>query len=404
MCTPNARRELPGAFDSSVRRRVAQSAPPATAPARALVVSLGLLACVSPAAAVDLPTRADFVDADDGYVDVSRFLDRSFGFVPLVVPITEPAVGYGALGALVFIDRRGEAGSESFRRPNLYAAGGLRTDNGTRGAFAGGTTRWLDGRLDVGGGLIDADVNLDLYLPGNIPLGYSASVRGGAISAKYRLGESSWWLGARYAYADIAVRFDLPGGGGPLGLDGDSSLALSSVSALVSYDTRDNLFTPTRGLYADLSWTVADDAIGSDRNFQRADFVGLAFHPLDEQVFLGAKLGARWSSDETPFYLRPFIQLRGVQAMRYQGAEAGEIEVEARWQFHPRFSVVGFGGVGVAAGRAWLDGGRETVAAGGAGFRYLIARNYGMHMGIDVARGPDQTIWYVVFGNGWFRP
>jgi hypothetical protein len=66
--------------------------------------------------------------------------------------------------------------------------------------------------------------------------------------------------------------------------------------------------------------------------------------------------------------------------------------------------VVGFGGVGVAAGRSWLDGERETVVAGGAGFRYLVAKSYGMHMGIDVARGPDQTIWYVVFGNGWFRP
>jgi hypothetical protein len=66
--------------------------------------------------------------------------------------------------------------------------------------------------------------------------------------------------------------------------------------------------------------------------------------------------------------------------------------------------VVGFGGAGVAAGRGWLGGERETVVAGGAGLRYLVAKSYGMHTGIDVARGPDQTIWYVVFGNGWFRP
>ena len=59
---------------------------------------------------------------------------------------------------------------------------------------------------------------------------------------------------------------------------------------------------------------------------------------------------------------------------------------------------------GVATGRGWLGGERETVTAGSAGLRYLIAKSYGMHMGIDVARGPDQTIWYVVFGNGWFRP
>jgi len=27
-----------------------------------------------------------------------------------------------------------------------------------------------------------------------------------------------------------------------------------------------------------------------------------------------------------------------------------------------------------------------------------------MHMGIDVARGPVRTIWYVAFDNGWSKP
>jgi hypothetical protein len=44
--------------------------------------------------------------------------------------------------------------------------------------------------------------------------------------------------------------------------------------------------------------------------------IGFAFHPAANEVFLGAKLAVRWSDDETPFYLRPFVQLRGVQAMR----------------------------------------------------------------------------------------
>jgi hypothetical protein len=223
------------------------------------------------------------------------------------------------------------------------------------------------------------------------------------IGGKYRLGETPWWTGLRYAYGDIKVRFDMPGEE-PLPLGRDRSLRLAALTPTITYDSRDNLFTPERGLFFDAAWSIADNAFGSDRDFQRVDLIGLAFHPVSDRVFLGAKAAARWSSDETPFYLRPFVQLRGVQAMRYQGSEAGEIEVEARGQFHPRFSVVGFGGVGVAAGRSWLDGKRETVVAGGAGFRYLIAKSYGMHMGIDVARGPDQTSWYVVFGNGWFRP
>jgi len=29
---------------------------------------------------------------------------------------------------------------------------------------------------------------------------------------------------------------------------------------------------------------------------------------------------------------------------------------------------------------------------------------HGLHMGTDVARGPDQIVFYVAFGNAWLRP
>ena len=60
---------------------------------------LGLLLCVPPASgqtdSTDAPT-SKFRSPDDGWPDVSAFLDDDFGFFPVVIPITEPAVGYGA--------------------------------------------------------------------------------------------------------------------------------------------------------------------------------------------------------------------------------------------------------------------------------------------------------------------
>jgi len=37
----------------------------------------------------------------------------------------------------------------------------------------------------------------------------------------------------------------------------------------------------------------------------------------------------------------------------------------------------------------------------GAGFRYLLARLYGLQMGFDIARGPEQFAWYLQFGHAW---
>src|SRR5215510_8016473 len=44
-----------------------------------------------------------FRSDEDGWLDVSGFLDEKYGFLPMVVPITEPAVGYGAAVGLAFI-------------------------------------------------------------------------------------------------------------------------------------------------------------------------------------------------------------------------------------------------------------------------------------------------------------
>ena len=80
--------------------------------------------------------------------------------------------------------------------------------------------------------------------------------------------------------------------------------------------------------------------------------------------------------------------------LRYQGEEVAQIETEIRRQFWKRFSLVGF----VGGGAAWnhlerLDSTRSIVT-GGAGLRYEIARKYGLHIGLDIARGPDNTaVW-----------
>jgi hemolysin activation/secretion protein len=92
-----------------------------------------------------------------------------------------------------------------------------------------------------------------------------------------------------------------------------------------------------------------------------------------------------------------------VQALRYQGEQAAEIEAELRWQVHPRLSLVGVG-----VGRARGDGAQsergQNVRAAGAGYRFLVPRKHGLHMGLDVAAGADDPALYVVFGSAWLRP
>jgi hypothetical protein len=310
----------------------------------------------------------------------------------------------------VFIDRNVPGRGQPHARPNIAVAGGLATENGTQGLFGGHLGNWMDGRLRTLVGLADVDANLEFFglggdrRPGGSGLGYTVAARGGLVGASYRLGDTELWIGLRYALATTHVSLTALDSGSPGIPSSDRDLRLAGLTPSLTLDTRDNFFTPTRGSYVELSVPLFREALGGDRDFEKAALTGMHFEPLGRTLFFAVRGTAQTSSDGTPFYLRPFVMLRGVQALQYQGDQAAEAEAELRWQLHPRFSLVGFGGAGVARGSPAQPDRQKTVAAGGAGMRYLLAKDYGLWMGLDVGFGPDQPILYVVFGNAWMRP
>lgn len=350
-----------------------------------------------------------FVDPDDGQFDLSYFLAQSKGFLPVPILVTEPAIGYGGGGVGLFLRPRREAGDEGWSRPDLSGVGGIATQNGTWMTFAGDASRWMEGRLRTLVGAGTGLVNLDFYgLSGDDKaldqgVRYTLAVSGAIAQANWQLApRSPWAVGVRYAYANVEPRLResprFPG------LADRTNVTISAPTAILEYDTRDNIFTPTRGIYAESAYLASREALGASVDFERFDQTLIGWHPVRDDVTLGARGNYAWSSEETPFFLRPFVQLRGVPAVRYQGDQAASIEIEARWQFHGRWSVVAFGG----AGRTWTSQRRasftQDVGSGGAGFRYELARKFGLHAGIDVAASPGTTAVYFVIGNAWFRP
>jgi hypothetical protein len=373
------------------------------------------VAASSSAGADEAPQPADGKDqskiysADDGWLDVSGFLDQTYGFVPLVIPITEPAVGYGAAGGLAFIDKPIGEAQAGFGRPNITVVGGLGTENGTWGVMAGDMRHWMGDRLQTLVGVVRASVNLDFYGIGrdnalkDHPVSYTLEPVAGLVRAKYRLGGSKFWAGLGYALATTQVTFDAPVATPGLP-DVQRTSRVGGLTPSLSYDSRNNIFTPMSGTFVEVTAGFFSPALGGDSEFQRYSLIAIHYLPLHEDVTMGVRGDATVSSGDVPFYMRPFIFLRGAPVMRYQGEEVAQVEAEVRWQCWKRFSIAGFAGYGAA----WNDFTRvdntSTVVTGGTGFRYEIARAYGLHMGVDVAFGPDVTAIYVQFGSAWMRP
>jgi hypothetical protein len=348
-------------------------------------------------------------DPVDGQFDMSAFLERAHGFLPIPLVVTEPAVGYGGGLAAMFLRPRRQAGSEGFARPDISGVGAIATENGTKMAFAGDSTRWLDGRLKTLVGALGGNINLDVHGLGTTsadldsPVRYTLDIVGAVGHVDWQLApKSPWSVGFRFVYADVEpkLRDD------PIfpNLEDHLRTTIAGPGATLTYDSRDNILTPTRGLYSETSIFVSDEAFGASRDFKRFGQVLIGYWPLASSLTLAARADYQQSSDDAPFFVRPFIMMRGIPAMRYPGNKVVQSEIEARWQLHGRWSLVAFGGVGLARVDEGTIQRDKTAGAGGFGFRYELARKFGLHAGIDIARGPEDTAVYLQIGSAWFRP
>jgi len=368
------------------------------------------LACALPAVATADEAKSKFRDPEDGQIDLSQFLATPKRFMPIPLIVTEPAIGYGGGLAGMFIRPRKKAGEEGFARPNISLAGGIYTENGTWMAFAGDSSHWLDDRLQSLAAVGTGRLNLDFYGLGNAsasldqPISYELDVSLLMLQGNWKLKpKSPWSVGLRYIYSQVEPKLRDAPVPVPGLLDG-VTMKISAPAAVLEFDSRNNLFTPTDGIYAESVYLASRDELGATEEFERFQQVVMGWVPISDKWTLGMRGDYQWSSDGTPFFLRPYIKLRGVAAMRYQGDEMASAEIEARWQFHGRWSLVGAGGYGTAHTERELYSATRDVWSGAVGFRYELARLFRMHAGLDVGFSSGETAIYLQVGNAWFRP
>lgn len=380
-----------------------------TTTARFLLLALGAAAPQLGYAQEPPPEPSRFRDPEDGQFDVSSFLEKPHGFLPVPVVITEPAIGYGGGLVGIFLRPRKQAGEQGWASPNISAVGAIGTENGTRAAFAGDASRWLDGRLKTLAGGGGGHINLDFYGLGaksaslDQAIRYTLDFELAFLQGTWQLKpKSPWSIGLRYIYAQVEPKLrDEPI---VAGLADRVDVEISAPAGVLEFDSRDNVFTPTRGIYAETVYLMSREELGASVDFERFQQVVMAWFPLANDVTLGMRGDYQRASDDAPFFLRPYIELRGVQAMRYQGDEMASAEIEARWRFRGRWSAVVAAGAGTAHSSGQNFSSTQDIVSGAVGLRYELARKFGLHAGVDVGFSSETTAIYLQVGNAWFRP
>ena len=378
---------------------------------------------------------SQFTDPVDGRLDASTFLaENAFGFLPVPVIITDPAFdgGLGLMG-LIFHESKEDAekrkqamltsnnAAKHLLPPSVSALGYIQTGNDSWTAGGGHMGFFNQGKIKYVGGAGYGDINLNFYGFGEIELKQPVELKTKAVgivqTLKFKVPDSKVYVGIKQSYMDAEIaptnfpEFDgdiLP----PEWQDGiedkirdllTKKITTSGLGFALEYDSRDNVFSPSEGYQYSFEYMVFSDKIGSDKNYQLTTFEGLNYWQLSKQFNAGLKIASEIADtdDFLPPYALPSMKIRGVPSGRYQGTHTFATEAEVSYDLDSRWRVLGFVGAGRVGNEMSSIKHGDTKVSKGLGFRYQVARRYGFFTGLDVAFGPEETVWYIQAGSAW---
>ncbi len=334
-------------------------------------------------------------DSTDNAFDLSHLLLKQKGVLPLVIPITEPAVGYGAVVAGVFF----VPSKKPKKQADIIAAAVGLTSNGTWLTGAGYIGFWKKDKIRYRGIVGYGKITLDYYVvnkPYNIDLNSFFFLQ----QVNFRLGKSDFFIGLKYQLANITIPiFKDSEIVDPIDLESDNS----GISVIAEFDNLNNFLSPTKGVRVHLSYDQFLEVLGSTRDWGKINFFTHIYYPVNKLWVPALRLESTLATGHPPFYAKPFVYLRGVPALRYQGDFILLAETEQLFNIRPRWGVLGFTGIGTAFNSIEDMKSDGIVWNTGVGFRYLLARALGLKAGIDIARGPEDWAFYIVVGTAWLK-
>jgi len=361
--------------------------------------------------------KTTYKDTLDKKFDMSDYLINMHGFVPWPTIITEPALGSFGVGlAAVFISPQKKGRSEDkYRFPDVTAVGGMYTLNNTWGigALRQGTFPSIGMRYTIGAGY--ADANMDFYRQTSrgkeLKEQFNLKPIVAVLDVSENLYKNKIYIGLRYQFTRMIIKYHF---NNPLdtifNFDFDTifnppdfNKNLGNFGTYLELDYRNSMFTPDKGLRLKTTYSFGRKWTASDFNYDQLVIdVNMFIQPWKPWV-CGFRTVGQAMFNDVPFYFYPYLDMRGIPMMRFQGQETLLFETEQRVDVTPRWSIVGF----VGTGRTWSDSKYMSDDswhwAGGAGFRYLLARLFKLRMGIDIAASKDQFAYYFVFGHYWNR-
>jgi len=332
---------------------------------------------------------------------------------PLLRIFTLPVIGYApetkAMGGLAVIGLMRREDGDSADRPSTASASATYTQRDQVMVGAGGEYWSRGNRWRLEGGTYFTRYPYRLYGIGNDtpdePELYTPVMYGGGLDAR-RLVRPHLYVGGDYELQRTEIRRKESGGlldtGAVTGSDGGR---LSSLGVLTSWDTRDNIFWPSRGGYTELNASRADGAIGSDFDFTRVTFDTRRYLRVGARRVLALQGVLMATSGDVPFHRLPQLGggsvMRGYLQGRYRDKALAAVQAEFRTPVWRRLGLALFAGVGEVAPSVSDFRLADIRPGSGFGLRYMLSKEEKLNLRFDLGVGQNSSGTYVTLGEAF---
>jgi hypothetical protein len=281
---------------------------------------------------------------------IQKALKRKSRAVPIVLPVSNPTVGAGLGGGVLYLHEKGaDANPDDPATMTGVFAMYTDTESWAFGGFHSGSYR--DESIRVSVPVAHGEFHLKYYGVGDNspfrenPLNYDATGNMFVPEASMELPIDNWFVGGKYRIIDIDTQFS----------DNDPTDSIPGFNArqktagfglVTTYDTRDSNLWPRRGCMFDFSGMMNGHYAGGDYNYFKTGMKWVQYFTVSEPVTFVYRIDGEYISGDAPFWDLARIRLRGFSSGQYLDDVAVTWQAEIRWNIYGRWHVSAFGGGG----------------------------------------------------------
>ncbi len=211
----------------------------------------------------------------------------------------------------------------------------------------------------------------------------------------------SWYAGGSFEFQHIGdFIYEANGVFDQQNIAGRYGGNMSGLGFILSYDTRNSAYSPSKGILAELTLMSHNEIAGSNFNFTSLAVDVRKFFSLSKDRVLAMQMIFKQNKGTVP--IRNLAMLGGSEMMRgyyngrYTDKDLIAYQAEFRQFLFWRLGVAGFAGVGEVAGDVSafrLDG---LHAAYGAGLRIMVSKSEKLNLRVDYGIGKSSNGLYVI--------